>query len=77
MSDTAINILNKSETYLLETALVGHDVKPFSEIGTDQTRAIIDKAVAQALGLPDISILRTLLSREPILCLTLSRLQAD
>ena len=47
---------------------------PFSEMATDPVRAKIDEAVASALGLPDFSILRQLLAREPILCLSMDRL---
>jgi hypothetical protein len=55
--------------------LAMHELKPFSEIGTDSTRARIDEVITSVLDLPDISILRTLLSREPILCLTTTGIQ--
>ncbi|MGH9786580.1 MAG: hypothetical protein ACRD88_20615, partial [Terriglobia bacterium] len=48
---------------------------PFPEMADDPVRAEIDEAVAYALGLPDFGILRQLLAREPILCLSLDRLQ--
>jgi hypothetical protein len=43
-------------------------------IAGDETRGKIDHAIEQALGLPHLSILRELLSREPIICLTNERL---
>ena len=46
------------------------ELRPFSEIGSDATRARIDEVIAGTLGLPDLAILRKLLSREPILCLS-------
>jgi len=54
--------------------LAERNLGPFQEIDCDSTRAAIDKAIAGALRLPDLSILRRLLSREPILSLTLDRL---
>ncbi|MBI4459186.1 MAG: N-6 DNA methylase [Acidobacteria bacterium] len=47
---------------------------PFSHMEEDPVRAEIDEAVASALGLPDFSILRQLLAREPIICLSMDRL---
>jgi hypothetical protein len=47
---------------------------PFPNMDSDPTRAAIDEAVAAALHLPDLGILRDLLSREPIVCLTMDRL---
>ena len=46
------------------------ELKPFSEIDSDDTRARIDEVIATTLGVPDLAILRKLLSREPILCLS-------
>jgi len=46
------------------------ELKPFSEIDSDGTRARIDEVIASTLALPDLRILRKLLSREPILCLS-------
>ena len=42
---------------------------PFPQMAQDPTRKAIDAAVAQALGLPDFSILRELLAQEPVVCL--------
>jgi len=50
---------------------------PFSHMAADPVRAEIDAAVASALGLPDFGILRQLLAREPILCLSMDRLIDD
>lgn len=50
-------------------ALSDQTLLPFPEMATDPMRGAIDAAVAKALGLPDISVLRTLLGREPVVCL--------
>lgn len=42
---------------------------PFPEMAQDPTRAEIDAAIQQALGLPDFTILRELLAQEPVVCL--------
>lgn len=55
-------------------SLASSSLRPFPEMANDPVRAAIDEAVANALGLPDFSILREMLSREPIICLTLDRL---
>jgi hypothetical protein len=44
------------------------------EAAADQVRAAIDGAVADALGLPDLAILRETLTREPVICATTDRL---
>jgi hypothetical protein len=44
-------------------------VKPLPEMEADPVRERIDAAFAQALGLPDISVLRVMLAREPVVCL--------
>lgn len=41
----------------------------FPQMNKDDVRAEIDKAIQDAFGLPDISILRTLLAREPVVCM--------
>jgi hypothetical protein len=45
------------------------ELKPFPQMATDTVRAEIDRAIAEALGLPDFGVLRTLLGREPVVCL--------
>jgi len=42
---------------------------PFPQMAADPVRKGIDDAVSDALGLPDLSILRTLLAQEPVVCL--------
>jgi hypothetical protein len=44
-------------------------LKPFPHMAQDSLRAFIDSAFSLALGLPDLSILRSLLSQEPVVCL--------
>jgi hypothetical protein len=45
------------------------ELRPFPEMNSDPVRARIDAAIAQALDLPDFSILRRLLAQEPVVCL--------
>ena len=47
---------------------------PLQDIDGDPARAAIDKAIGVTLQLPDLSNVRQLLAREPIVCLTLGRL---
>lgn len=54
--------------------LASQSLRPFPEMANDPTREAIDRAVADALDLPDFSILREMLAREPIICLTRDRL---
>ncbi len=54
--------------------LADSTLQPFSELEHDPTRAAIDQAVADALRLPDFSILRELLAREPGICGSLDAL---
>jgi hypothetical protein len=54
--------------------LAGKNVQPLLAMGTDSVRAAMDKAIAQALNLPDLSGLRQLLGREPVICLSLDHL---
>ncbi len=44
-------------------------LQPFPMMNNDTVRATIDGAIAKALGLPDFSVLRTLLAQEPVVCL--------
>jgi len=46
----------------------------FWKIDCDTTRRAIDEGLGEVLGLPDFSILRNLLAREPIVRLSLDRL---
>ena len=54
--------------------LAAQRLRALPDMAGDETRIAIDEAVAQALGLPDFGILRELLSREPIVCVTMDRL---
>jgi len=64
LSHEAMEIL--TTTY---DAVGDQGLSPFPEMDADPVRGQIDAALAQALGLPDISILRRLLAREPVVCL--------
>jgi hypothetical protein len=44
-------------------------LQPFPQMATDPVREEIDSAIAEALHLPDFSILRKLLAQEPVVCL--------
>ena len=44
-------------------------VQPFPMMDVDPVRVEIDKAITNCLKLPDISILREMLAREPIISL--------
>jgi hypothetical protein len=50
-------------------ALSGQPLLPLPQMAADPVRAKIDAAVAQALGLPDLTSLREQLAREPVICL--------
>lgn len=54
--------------------LAQKDLLPFPELACDPTRAAIDEAIADALGLPDLGPLREMLACEPILSLSLDKL---
>jgi hypothetical protein len=45
------------------------ELKPLPEMAADEVRAEIDLTVAAALNLPDFSVLRALLAREPVVCM--------
>ena len=45
------------------------ELQPFPHMAHDPVRQAIDEAVTKMLGLPDISILREMLAREPVVCL--------
>ena len=55
-----------SDTY---DKLCKDELLPFPHMANDPTRQAIDEAVTKMLGLPDISILREMLAREPVVCL--------
>ncbi len=39
------------------------------KMDNDPVRAKIDNAISEALGLPDLSVIRMLLAQEPVVCL--------
>lgn len=45
------------------------ELKPLPDMANDPVRADIDAAIAATLGLQDFSVLRTLLAREPVVCM--------
>ncbi len=49
--------------------LCDKELKPISEMGTDDVRAEIDASIAKVLKLPDVSVLRQMLGREPVVCM--------
>ncbi|MBW1947445.1 MAG: hypothetical protein JRI33_05840 [Deltaproteobacteria bacterium] len=64
LSEDQLKILSEAFDEVAEIPLL-----TFPEMAADPVRARIDTAVAEALGLPDFSILRQLLAREPVVCL--------
>lgn len=69
-----LNLSNISEEQLGVLAALYDEIsdqalRPFPEMDADPVRERIDAVISQALGLPDISILRRLLAREPVVCL--------
>lgn len=54
--------------------LADQSLKPFGDMGCDDTRMAIDQAVTATLKLPDLAHLRELLAQEPILCLSVDHL---
>lgn len=67
-----VGSLNATQRQALASAydrLCQQPLLPFPRMAQDPVRTAIDEAVAQALGLPDYSILREVLAREPIVCL--------
>jgi len=45
------------------------EILPLPSMATDKTREKIDSAISEVLGLPDLSILRKMLAREPVVCM--------
>ncbi len=65
-------MLKKAQLRRLSSAfdkLSQETMLPFKEIGQDAVRRSIDDSLAQVLDLPDLSIVRELLSREPVIIL--------
>ncbi|MBI3462468.1 MAG: hypothetical protein HY000_05320 [Planctomycetes bacterium] len=72
-------LTKKQQAKLVEAydRLANQALLPFPEMASDGTRAAIDEAVARALEIPEFTILRELLAREPIICLSLDRLMPE
>jgi len=49
--------------------LCQQDLRPFQNMNEDPVRSEIDQVVSNTCGLPDVTPLRTMLAREPIMCL--------
>lgn len=64
LTTSQIKILTDLYTNVSEKTLL-----PFPQMNIDETRGAIDAGFANALGLPDFSMIRDLLSNEPILSL--------
>jgi hypothetical protein len=67
-----LRALSASELETLSCAydrLCQETLQPFPNMNHDPIRAEIDNAIAEALDLPDFSILRTLLAQEPVVCM--------
>lgn len=68
---SADNLRKLAEVY---DHVADNSLLTLGEIDCDTTRRAIDEGLGEVLGLPDLSILRNLLAREPILRLSLDRL---
>ena len=67
-----ISALSSDQIAILATAydrICNSELKPLPQMASDDVRAQIDSAIAKALNLPDFSILRTMLGREPVVCM--------
>lgn len=62
LSNEQLNILNAAYDDLANKAL-----KPFPEMDNDPVRNEIDVAISTTLKLPDLSVLREMLAREPVI----------
>lgn len=64
LSDNQLDIL--ASTY---DRLAQNELKPFAEINTDESRAEIDTAIGRVFNIPDLSRIRRLLAKEPVVCI--------
>jgi hypothetical protein len=64
LSKKQLNLLSKAYDRVCQSEL-----QPLPNMAQDDVRAEIDKAIANALDLPDFSVLRTMLAREPVVCM--------
>jgi len=65
LSKSQLTKLNKTYDLITQSPL-----ESFPEMYHDPVRAEIDKNISDVFGLPDLSVLRQLLSQEPIICLS-------
>ncbi|MEW6034354.1 MAG: hypothetical protein AB1603_05835 [Chloroflexota bacterium] len=66
---SALTLAQKQSLALAYDQLCSQPLLPFPKMAEDPARRAIDAAVAEALGLPDFSVLRELLAQEPVVCL--------
>jgi hypothetical protein len=67
-----VRVLSQSQLAALPAAydrVSQAELQPLPNMASDDVRAEIDGAIAAALNLPDYSILRTMLAREPVVCM--------
>ncbi len=67
-----VHALNAKQIEALAAAydeLAHQELQPFPRMNDDPVRAAIDKHLARALKLPDVSVLRAMLAREPVVCM--------
>jgi len=65
-----IRALSEAQVAQLAAAyddLATRPLLPLPQMAQDETRRAIDDAISSALGLPDLSLLRTMLGREPVI----------
>ena len=67
-----VRVLSKTQLTSLAAAydrVCQSELQPLPKMAHDEVRAKIDHAIGEALNLPDFSILRTMLAREPVVCM--------
>ncbi|MCY4524994.1 MAG: N-6 DNA methylase [Anaerolineaceae bacterium] len=71
---SVLDIRKLSDTQLAQLAaaydeLCERELQPLPRMAEDETRAAIDSALSEVLGLPDLAPLREMLAREPVVCM--------
>ncbi len=69
LDPSEISDMSKERLCAAYDRLACESLLPFPEMTSDHVRVKIDKVISELLNIPDISILRTMLAREPIVCL--------
>lgn len=67
-----VSVLAEVQAHRLAAAydvLSTENLRPLRQLKADAIRHRIDNSIADALGLPDFSVLRKLLAQEPVICL--------